>query len=305
MTSEPHPTFLTIPLELRLEIYKHLLTIHAIPPEYYCYHGIPTYPHASNPPPPPPSPRPELLHPQILQTNRRVNSEATPVLYALNTFTLTLDAHAHQPQPCLELPLLGPRDCYSYWYCYPPVTSPHLAAQIRHWRLHLALDDHEPFLPIDSSSSSSRRGPTQPQPQPQPPLHVPRSTITTTTTSAASSAPAPATATATTPTAQTPAQLLTNATSVTIFLRRTLGALLGGASSVDALRPLEPVRGVRQVIIEPTALGGGAVLEGFGGYIAWLVGVMGAAEGERVGEKYMPRDEIERRRLEGWGGWVR
>jgi hypothetical protein len=92
---------------------------------------------------------------------------------------------------------------------------------------------------------------------------------------------------------------------VTVFLQRTLGALLGGASSVDALRPLEAVRGVRQVTIEPTGLGGGAVLEGFEGYIAWLVGVMGAAEGERVGEEYTPRDEIERRRLEGWGGWVR
>lgn len=85
-----------------------------------------------------------------------------------------------------------------------------------------------------------------------------------------------------------------------------------GGVGADMLRPFEAVRGVRRVRVR----GGG--LAGFEGYVAWLrermmistirkdrrYGAEGEEEGEREGEgeeeEYVPRDEMEGRRLRGW-----
>lgn len=62
--SSSGPSFLSLPYELRLEIYNHLLLL-------------------------PPTP-PQTLHPQILRACRQIHAEALPLLYGRNTF----EAHA-------------------------------------------------------------------------------------------------------------------------------------------------------------------------------------------------------------------
>ncbi|KAK3685907.1 hypothetical protein B0T22DRAFT_518277 [Podospora appendiculata] len=96
--------FLTIPLELRLEIYTHLLT-------------LPTTTTTTTKP---------TLHPAILTANHQTYTEALPLLYTQNTFL----AHPHH---LTSKPQLLPS--------LPPITSAtktlHL---IRRWRLRVRLD---------------------------------------------------------------------------------------------------------------------------------------------------------------------
>ncbi|KAL2179264.1 uncharacterized protein P884DRAFT_268417 [Thermothelomyces heterothallicus CBS 202.75] len=107
------PTFLTLPLEVRLEIYSHLLVLPPPPPRdslravYRCSFaasralGSPTG--TSSKP---------TLHPQILRVNKQTYHEALPILYGQNTFS------AHPVQFTARPTLYHP-------YCSPcrPVTT--------------------------------------------------------------------------------------------------------------------------------------------------------------------------------------
>lgn len=81
--TSPAPTILTLPLEIRLQIYGYLLTLTPLP----------IYRDSL------PSSRP-LIHPAILLVCRQINMEATPRLYLQNTFTIL--------QPILQPPALEP-----------------------------------------------------------------------------------------------------------------------------------------------------------------------------------------------------
>ncbi|GAB1314046.1 2EXR domain-containing protein [Madurella fahalii] len=153
MPREHPPTFLTLPLELRLEIYKHLLTLPPPPSRkdhpttYRCSlaASCPTAHPAAK------------LYPQILRVNSQVNAEATPLLYTHNTFTLTK----------FNLPTI-----FMPWVVYPPVTTPRLAALIRRWHLRLRMDPPAAAQRSPQSDSDSRSSPS-PSPSPEPPAPQP------------------------------------------------------------------------------------------------------------------------------------
>ena len=81
--TSPRPAILTLPLEIRLQIFGYLLTLTTLP----------IYRDSL------PSSRP-LIHPAILQVCRQTNTEATPLLYLQNTFIVL--------QPALQRPALEP-----------------------------------------------------------------------------------------------------------------------------------------------------------------------------------------------------
>lgn len=101
------PCLLSLPAELRLEVYAYLLLsrLHHVP-----RHLLPFGP---------------LLYPAILSTCRLVNAEATALLYAHNIFTahsslLTSLPHHASPQR--------------------PLLAPSCVSQVRHWRIVVRLD---------------------------------------------------------------------------------------------------------------------------------------------------------------------
>ncbi|KAK3327383.1 hypothetical protein B0T19DRAFT_161616 [Cercophora scortea] len=102
-TNQKPSPFLTIPLELRLEIYTHLLTL----------------------PPSPVATTKQTLHPAILSANHQTHAEALPILYTNNTFL----AHPHN---LTSTPQLLPT--------LPPITSPTNLPLVRRWRLRVRLD---------------------------------------------------------------------------------------------------------------------------------------------------------------------
>lgn len=99
--------FLTLPLELRLQIYSYLLHL----------------------PPPTPLSSP-TIHAPILLTNHLIHAEATPLLYAENTFI------AH-PSMLTSFPRLR-----SY---YPPIRCAEPVRLIRRYHLTVRLDCDLPF----------------------------------------------------------------------------------------------------------------------------------------------------------------
>lgn len=102
----PAMSFLDLPPEIRLDIYKYLLIV---PP----YSKLQTV-------------RPsQRLHVSILQANRQINNEATPILYSRNTFV------AH-PTLLTSFPSLR------RWY--PPIKEPSVLSQIRRFHLRVRLD---------------------------------------------------------------------------------------------------------------------------------------------------------------------
>ncbi|KAK3308955.1 uncharacterized protein B0T15DRAFT_491500 [Chaetomium strumarium] len=144
------PTFLTLPLELRLDIYTHLLVLPPPPPPerqqpiYRCAH--------------PYSPSPEekpTIHTQILLVNRQTNREATPLLYTLNTFTahpalLTVAAaptllHFHHHAVYRSSKTLG----------IPSSSSSKWTKLIRKWNLRVRIDAAAPPPPWNRSQVSA------------------------------------------------------------------------------------------------------------------------------------------------------
>ncbi|KAI9898275.1 hypothetical protein N3K66_006635 [Trichothecium roseum] len=136
--------FLHLPIELRLEIYAHLLILpsddsddsnnsnnsHSVQNyDYYHHHHT----HQKDPSTAP-------LHPQILLTSRQVNNEATDLLYRKNTFL------AH-PILLTAFPRLPPLP--------DPLARPAAAARVRRVRLRLRLDEDLPFKPADAEAALS------------------------------------------------------------------------------------------------------------------------------------------------------
>lgn len=105
-------SFLSLPPEIRLEIYAYLL------------HLPPITSHV------PPRNNPPKIHAAILQTNRQIHEEAAAVLYDTNTFV------AH-PSLLAGFPRLRT------WY--PPVCCAAVLPEIRRFHLTLRLDCDVPF----------------------------------------------------------------------------------------------------------------------------------------------------------------
>lgn len=116
--------FLTLPPEVRLQIYSYLL--HLPPP---CSTDSSS-----------PSPSSALVHAPILLTNHLINVEATSLLYSQNTFL------AH-PSLLTSFPRLR-----AY---YPPIRSPNPLLLIRRFRLTLRLDCDLPFTPDAAAKALS------------------------------------------------------------------------------------------------------------------------------------------------------
>ncbi|KAI2780237.1 hypothetical protein F4815DRAFT_152681 [Daldinia loculata] len=110
----PSP-FLALPIEIRLEIFKHLLVLppDAPPPSQKTYYR---YGQHRTPP---------LLHPAILRANRQLHAEALPLLYRRNTFL------AHNTL-LTTLPRLR--------RAYDPVLSAHLSGLITRFYVCVRLD---------------------------------------------------------------------------------------------------------------------------------------------------------------------
>ncbi|KAH8663981.1 hypothetical protein BX600DRAFT_436556 [Xylariales sp. PMI_506] len=103
----PKPTFLTLPVELRLEIYDLLLTVQA--PDLSCISPV---------------------HPQILSVCHQTHEEALPFLYRGNMF------YAH-PSLLTSFPRLRP------WYS--PVVTNSVLPLIRRFHIRLRLDTDPTF----------------------------------------------------------------------------------------------------------------------------------------------------------------
>jgi hypothetical protein len=118
-SSSPKASLLTIPLELRLEIYSHLLHL----PAYYKYEY-----------------RPSHVYPNILLANRQINWEATPLLYAENTFV------AH-PNFLASFPRLRS------WYM--PIREQSVVPLIRRFHVQVSLDCDIPYDQADVARAFS------------------------------------------------------------------------------------------------------------------------------------------------------
>lgn len=110
-----------MPLELRLQIYTYLLQLAPYTPHANRHDAC--TPHAS-----------------ILRTCRLINAEATPLLYALNTFI------AH-PSLLTTFPRLRPH--------LTPVSQPWPLGQIRRFQLTLRLDIDPPFTAAAAEAAFS------------------------------------------------------------------------------------------------------------------------------------------------------
>ncbi|KAI0420131.1 hypothetical protein F5X98DRAFT_36538 [Xylaria grammica] len=140
------PTLLNLPLEIRLEIYTHLLTTPSDPSD-----PLPSPP-ASSSPSSSPAPfftqqsRPAPLYPSILRTCRQLHAECVPVLYSSNTFlahTSLLTAFPSFFSPT------QPRRAYA------PVRSASLASLVTRFRVRLRLDAEPQFERADVTAQFS------------------------------------------------------------------------------------------------------------------------------------------------------
>ncbi|KAK0635391.1 hypothetical protein B0T17DRAFT_39919 [Bombardia bombarda] len=129
--SQPPPkpsSFLSIPIELRIEIYK-LLLILPVSAKPSIHHKSTTSSNNKQK-------QHHTLHPAILSTSRQTHHEALPILYQHNIFL------AH-PLHLTSLPRLRP------WY--PPHTNQSL---IRRWHLPLQLDLLPPPWSVSAITSA-------------------------------------------------------------------------------------------------------------------------------------------------------
>ncbi|CAJ2507678.1 Uu.00g088640.m01.CDS01 [Anthostomella pinea] len=142
------PTLLTIPFEIRLEIYAYLLTIPPPPPPPP---STSTTPSTRTPSPTPyhaPKPTPPL-HPSLLHPCHQLHAETVPFLYRTNTF------HAH-PVLLTALPsLFNPHSPHLPPTHYPPIRTPSLAGLITKYRIRVRLDA-EPPRGVDRVSVSAQ-----------------------------------------------------------------------------------------------------------------------------------------------------
>ncbi|KAK4142167.1 uncharacterized protein C8A04DRAFT_38550 [Dichotomopilus funicola] len=242
MRHEP-PTFLSLPVELRLEIYTHLLVLPPPPPPetlrvtYRCSYATSpsgTSPTGTNTKP--------TLHPQILRVNSQTYYEALPILYGHNTFS------AHPVHLTAQPTLYHPGNT---GILTPAPTNPNIK-RIRRWHLRLR---------VDTPSS-----PSPPNPNPNPNSSDP-TTAKAPPNLADHPHPHPFTA-------------LNNTESLHIHLYRSSPLRSGGIDvGTEALQQLEHIRGIRRVRITGVV---GAGLGGMEGDIEALRGRMMRGRG-RIG----------------------
>ncbi|KAI1283626.1 hypothetical protein F5Y07DRAFT_408862 [Xylaria sp. FL0933] len=143
-------TFLNLPLEIRLEIYSHLLTTQQIPSYSSPLAPSPSSSSSSSSSSSPPScsssspapfftqqTAPSRLYPNILRTCRQLHAECTPILYRSNTFLthtslLTVFPSLYAPH--------HPRKSH-----LPPVRSAALTSLITRFRVRVRLDAEPQF----------------------------------------------------------------------------------------------------------------------------------------------------------------
>lgn len=141
MTIHQPPSLLSIPLEIRLEIYNHLLllppnvTNKPKPPIRYNYQPpgycavldktLPGLLVARVPTPEADRDADPILHPAILSVCAQTHAEASPLLYKHNWFRADGDLLTALPR-------------LRSWY--PPVTSPAMTSMIRKWHIRIKLD---------------------------------------------------------------------------------------------------------------------------------------------------------------------
>ncbi|KAK4041815.1 hypothetical protein C8A01DRAFT_34193 [Parachaetomium inaequale] len=272
------PIFLTLPLELRLEIYTHLLVLPPPPPRetlqttYRCSYAASPSPSSSrtktNSKP--------TLHPQILRVSTQTYHEALPILYSQSTFSahpvhLTAQPTLYHPYCAPCRPVTTPLRINFIPDTAPRATTAALAATnpniplIKKWHLRIRLDP--PSVPPSQTTSL---------PASPPPSSTPRDTSSSTHEH-------------TTRTARITAAF-TNATELTLDVwHATWSTHHPGSSSSSssagvvsiggALRHFEGVRGVRRLNIVGMLAG----LEE--GYIPWLKGRMMMPFNEWGGQK--------------------
>ncbi|KAK7519306.1 uncharacterized protein IWZ02DRAFT_433845 [Phyllosticta citriasiana] len=125
--------FLRLPGELRNQIYEHLLTSPSLPSLQQKARNCHTATACSK------LPRADI-HPAILSTCRQIHAEATPILYARNTF-------AAHPSLLAKMPhLVRPSR---------PVLANSVINQIRHWRVAVRLDTDALYSAADVAASFS------------------------------------------------------------------------------------------------------------------------------------------------------
>lgn len=117
------PSFLTIPLEIRLQIYAYLLLASSAPASYSHFYTT-------------------KIYTPILLASRLTNHEATPILYRHNTFT------AH-PSLLASFPRLRA--------AFPPITQPYPVSLIRRFHLTLRLDCDPGFTADAATAAFSGR----------------------------------------------------------------------------------------------------------------------------------------------------
>lgn len=121
--TDSKPTFLTLPIELRLEIYTYLLRL--LDPT-----NVPGHSHPTNP----------QIHPQILSACRQTLSEAHSMLYRLNVFL------AH-PSLLTSFPRLRQH--------HSPITSASVISLIKRFKLRVRLDAGPGFEREDAKKAFS------------------------------------------------------------------------------------------------------------------------------------------------------
>ncbi|KAI0444580.1 hypothetical protein F4803DRAFT_244594 [Xylaria telfairii] len=137
------PSLLSLPVEIRLEIYAHLLTTPPYPPRP----SSPASPSSATTPTPLSQQVPfHQLYPSILRTCHQLHAECTPVLYSSNTFL----AHTSllTTFPSFFSPS-HPRKTYA------PVRSASLASLVKRYRVRLRLDAEPQFGRADVTAQFS------------------------------------------------------------------------------------------------------------------------------------------------------
>ncbi|KAK3378376.1 hypothetical protein B0H63DRAFT_479708 [Podospora didyma] len=138
VTTTTRPPLLTLPLEIRMDIYKHLLLYQRRKPS-----SRQVKPKTQQKK----EQKEQLIHPAILLTCTQTHDEAYPVLYGDNIFMadpVLLIAHPRLDSWFAPVITVGDGDSFDY-----------LCARIRRWRLHIRLDTHAPWSSTALSSAFS------------------------------------------------------------------------------------------------------------------------------------------------------
>ncbi|KAK3373927.1 hypothetical protein B0T24DRAFT_679311 [Lasiosphaeria ovina] len=228
MPQPSQPSLLTLPLELRMLIYKELLIYPPLARQAERRQS-------------------RSIHPAILVVCVQTHDEAAPVLYGENVFHADPAALTAQPRlepwfpPVVEPPSSSSSSSSSSPSSTASSGSSTLAAytRIRRWKLQVNLDFAPDYTRDDVTAA------------------------------------------------------FTSAEELDLVVCRGFSAFSGGASA-DALRRFEGVRGLRRARIRHSP-------PGYERYVGWLTAGMTMARGA-VKEEYECEDELERKRLAGWGG---